>query len=80
MTKPLKPCPPLTGLILAGGAGRRVQGADKAWLDWQGRPLIKQVEARLAPQVQQLWISANRDPARYTELLGNHLAGVISDD
>ncbi len=73
-------CPPLTGLILAGGAGRRVQGADKAWLSWQGRPLIEQVEARLTPQVQQLWISANRDPSRYTALLGSRLAGVIGDD
>lgn len=74
------PCPPLTGLILAGGAGRRVQGADKAWLSWQGRPLIEQVEARLAAQVEQLWISANRDPARYTAQLGSRLAGVIGDD
>ena len=73
-------CPPLTGLILAGGAGRRVQGADKAWLSWQGRPLIEQVEARLTPQVRQLWVSANRDPARYTAQLGSRLAGVIGDD
>lgn len=80
MTTLHPPCPPLTGLILAGGAGRRVHGADKAWLSWQGRPLIEQVEARLTPQVQQLWISANRDPARYTALLGGRLAGVIGDD
>lgn len=80
MTTLLSPCPPLTGLILAGGAGRRVQGADKAWLSWQGQPLIEQVAARLAPQVEQLWISANRDPARYTAQLGSRLAGVIGDD
>lgn len=80
MTTLLPPCPPLTGLILAGGAGRRVQGADKAWLNWQGQPLIEQVEARLAPQVEQLWISANRDPARYTAQLGSRLAGIIGDD
>ncbi len=80
MTTLLPPCPPLTGLILAGGAGRRVQGADKAWLSWQDRPLIEQIEARLTPQVTQLWISANRDPARYTAALGSRLAGVIGDD
>lgn len=74
------PCPPLTGLILAGGAGRRVHGADKAWLSWQGRPLIEQIEARLSPQVQQLWISANRDPERYSARFGSRLAGVIGDD
>jgi len=80
MTPAITPCPPLTGLILAGGAGRRVQGADKAWLSWQGQPLIAHIEQRLSAQVQQLWISANRDPARYTELLGSRLSGVIGDD
>mgnify|MGYP000228608873 FL=1 len=80
MTSVFTACPPLTGLILAGGAGRRVQGADKAWLSWQDQPLIEHIEARLTPQVQQLWVSANREPARYTALLGDRLAGVIGDE
>lgn len=72
-------CPPLTGLILAGGAGRRVQGADKAWLPWLGQPLIAHVAERLLPQVGQLWISANRNMERYAEVPGCSLTQVVSD-
>ncbi len=38
-----------TGLILAGGLSRRM-GRPKAWVHWQGRPLVEQVAERLAPQ------------------------------
>ncbi len=55
----------ITGLILAGGAGRRMGGADKGLLDYQGRPLVAHVIARLAPQVDHLLISANRNPEIY---------------
>ena len=79
MKTPSLACPPLTGLILAGGAGRRVQGADKAWLPWQGQPLIAHVADRLLPQVGQLWISANRNKARYADLPGCSLTQVVSD-
>lgn len=51
----------VTGLILAGGEGRRVGGSDKGLLDYQGKPLVAQVIERLAPQVGQLLISANRN-------------------
>jgi len=54
-----------SGLILAGGAGRRMGGADKGWIHYQGRPLVEQVFERLAPQVDQVLISANRNLARY---------------
>lgn len=80
MTHAPPPCPPLTGLILAGGAGRRVHGADKAWLNWQGQPMISHLESRLRGQVERLWISANRDPARYSSLLGKRLDGIAGDD
>lgn len=49
------------GLILAGGEGRRMGGADKGLLSYQGRPLVAHVLARLAPQVDGLLISANRN-------------------
>ncbi|WP_151718273.1 molybdenum cofactor guanylyltransferase MobA [Gemmobacter serpentinus] len=51
------------GVILAGGAGRRM-GADKALLSLAGLPLASHVQDRLAPQVEDLALSANGDPAR----------------
>jgi molybdopterin-guanine dinucleotide biosynthesis protein A len=58
----------ITGLILAGGAGRRVEGRDKGLIDWQGKPLVKHVAEGLRPQVGQLVISCNRNVETYREL------------
>ena len=55
----------VAAVILAGGQGRRMGGADKGLLDYQGRPLIEWVLAALAPQVGELVISANRNLERY---------------
>lgn len=55
----------ITGVILAGGRGRRVGGADKGLLPLRGRPLIEYVLAALRPQVGELLISANRNLERY---------------
>ena len=57
-----------TGLILAGGAGRRVEGSDKGLLNWQGQPLAAQVATRLRPQVKHLVISCNRNRDFYAAL------------
>lgn len=57
----------VTGLILAGGEGRRVGGADKGLLDYQGKPLIAHVVEQLAPQVDTLLISANRNLDDYLD-------------
>lgn len=51
-------------VILAGGEGRRMGGADKALLPLNGRPLVAHVLDRLAAQVGAVAISANGDPAR----------------
>lgn len=59
--------PSLTGLILAGGAGRRAGGLDKGLVDWRGRPLVEHVAARFAPQVGRLVISCNRNRYRYAQ-------------
>ena len=53
------------GVILAGGRARRMGGTDKAFLSLGGRTLIAWVLDRLEPQVEQVLISANGDPARF---------------
>ena len=53
------------GVILAGGEGRRMGGADKALLLLAGETLLCRAISRLAPQVERLAISANGDSARF---------------
>jgi len=55
----------ITGVILAGGAGRRMGGRDKGLVPFRGRPLIDWVVEALVPQVGGLVISANRNRAVY---------------
>ena len=54
----------IAGLVLAGGASRRMGGDNKALIALGDRPLIAHVIERLAPQVEYLAISANRDADR----------------
>jgi molybdopterin-guanine dinucleotide biosynthesis protein A len=56
------------GVILAGGQGSRMGGADKAFLPLAGRPLIGHVLDRLGPQVDSVILSANGDAARFSGL------------
>ncbi|MDQ7050572.1 MAG: NTP transferase domain-containing protein [Enterobacterales bacterium] len=58
----------VTGLILAGGAGRRVKGKDKGWLVYKGLSLVEHQINWLKPQVDQIIISANRNIADYQKL------------
>jgi molybdenum cofactor guanylyltransferase len=60
--------PSVCGLIIAGGLGTRFGGADKAWLDFNGTPLIEHVARDLRPQVGRLLVSANRNLDRYRPL------------
>jgi molybdopterin-guanine dinucleotide biosynthesis protein A len=55
----------LSGVILAGGRGRRLGGRDKGLVLLQGHPLIQHVIAVLAPQVDGIVINANRNLSRY---------------
>lgn len=57
----------ITGVILAGGQGRRMGGIDKGLQDLNGRPLVQWVLDRLAPQVGTVLINANQNLARYAE-------------
>ena len=55
----------LFGVILAGGQGRRMGGADKAMLRLAGHTLVERAIARLEPQVERLAINANGDATRF---------------
>ncbi len=55
----------ITALILAGGRGLRMDGADKGLLVLSGRPLVEHVQQKLLPQVSTLFISANRNAEQY---------------
>lgn len=62
---------PLLGLVLAGGLGRRMGGADKPLLRLGGRTLLERVVERLAPQCPDgLALSANGDPSRFAPFPG----------
>jgi len=62
-----------TGLILAGGMGRRLGGVDKAALRVGGTTLARLVAQRLAPQCDDLFILGE---ARHP---GSHGLGLLSD-
>ena len=65
--RPLRPGPRRVTpalVVLAGGRGSRMGGADKALLPLAGRPLLAHVLARLAHDGPRA-ISANGDPARF---------------
>ena len=55
----------VTAVILAGGMGRRVGGEDKGLIDLNGKPLIAHVIDAIAPQVDSLFINANRNIEHY---------------
>ena len=54
------------GVVLAGGAGSRVGGADKGLLPLQGRPLIARVLDALRLQCNALRVVANRNLGEYS--------------
>jgi len=55
----------IAGLVLAGGAGSRLGGVDKAFVGLGGRFLIDHLLGRLAGQVDRVAISANGDLSRF---------------
>lgn len=58
----------VTGVILAGGQGRRMGGEDKGWVEFQGQPMIQHILERLSDQVDEIIIVANRNQSRYADL------------
>lgn len=66
MQSSLSPHDVTLGLI-AGGAGSRLGGADKAWLQRDGVPQILRLATRLSGETTSMLVSANRDLQRYPE-------------
>ncbi len=59
------PAHQITGVILAGGQARRMNGVDKGLLVLHGKPLITHVIDTIKPQVGCLIINANRNLDHY---------------
>ena len=55
----------ITGLILAGGQGRRMGGVDKGLQIFRGKRLVDHVYERLAPQVGGIIVNANQNHDAY---------------
>ena len=51
----------ISGLVLAGGRGRRMGGTDKGLVHLNQEPFITHVLRRLAPQVNDILINANQN-------------------
>jgi molybdopterin-guanine dinucleotide biosynthesis protein A len=58
----------ITGVVLAGGLGRRMGGVDKGLQLLRGRPMAAWVIERFAPQVDEILINANQNLERYSAL------------
>lgn len=58
----------ISGVILAGGLGRRMGGTDKGLQELRGRPMVGWVAERLGAQVDELLVNANQNLDRYGEL------------
>ncbi len=57
----------IIGAIIAGGRSSRMGGREKAFLELASKPVILHVIEQFEPQVDQLVINANGDPARFSE-------------
>jgi molybdopterin-guanine dinucleotide biosynthesis protein A len=69
----------VTGIVLAGGLGRRMGGVDKGLQPLRGKPMVEWVLARLAPQVAEIIINANQNTATYGKfghrVVGDEISG-----
>ncbi len=57
----------VTGIVLAGGQGRRMGTVDKGLQLLHGKPMVAAVLARLAPQVDEILINANQNLETYAQ-------------
>ncbi len=66
----------ITGIILAGGQGRRMGSVDKGLQILRGKPMVQHVLERFAPQVDEVLINANQNLDQYQAFGCN----VVPDD
>lgn len=55
----------VSGVLLAGGQSRRMGGQDKGLIHYQGKAMVSHVIDAILPQVDDLYISANRNIENY---------------
>ena len=55
----------ITAIILSGGRASRMNGVDKGLISLQNKPFVAHVIERLKPQVDEIFINANREIAAY---------------
>lgn len=63
---------PITGVILAGGQGRRMGSVDKGLKPLRGKPMVQWVLERFSSQVDEVLINANQNIDQY-QLLGHQV-------
>ena len=66
----------VSGIVLAGGLGRRMGGVDKGLQPLRGKPMVAWVLERLRPQVDEIIVNANQNAAEY----GKFGHKVVADD
>jgi molybdopterin-guanine dinucleotide biosynthesis protein A len=71
--------PEVTGVVLAGGQGSRMGGVDKGLQPFRGRSMVAHVLERLAPQVDEILVNANRNVEAYAgfghRVIADEIAG-----
>jgi molybdenum cofactor guanylyltransferase len=55
----------ITGIVLAGGQGRRMGNVDKGLVPLHGKPMVAHVLQRIAPQVDEILLNANQNLEQY---------------
>jgi len=69
----------ITGLILAGGQGRRMGGVDKGLVELAGKTMVQHAFERLHPQVASVLINANRNIPEYEKIGVPVVSDIIGD-
>lgn len=69
----------ITALVLAGGQGSRMGGLDKGLQLFRGRPLVDWAIHNVRPQVQSVWINANRNLDTYRALADRVVTDIHPD-